>query len=330
MKAQASCADAMGAFSAHRWRWRCVALALLLTAVQGPALAAEEGLDVVRFALDRSLFRDLNKNDGDVAVHAYTRSVGEDYGLGARVTVVDGLPETVAALQRNEVDLVGIQGQWLTDIPPELVEGPVLVPIVGQRIFEEYVLLVRTPDPAKRVADLKGRRLIVSTDLRSELLSTWLEVLFHDEGLAPPRAVLGSIVEATKPAQVVLPVFFGKADACVVTRAAWETMGELNPQVRAQLRAIATSPPVIPGFSFFRRGIAPGLKALVRRAVASSQDKPAFRQILTLFRLSGIVEQPESALDSTRELVIRYQALRRGDRTRPARGAAGAGPPRRP
>jgi hypothetical protein len=107
-------------------------------------------------------------------------------------------------------------------------------------------------------------------------------------------------------------------------------MGELNPQVRVQLRVLATSPALIPGFSFFRRGTSPKLKGLVQRAVASSQGKPAFRQILTLFRLSGIVEQPESVLESTRKLVTKYKDLMQRERARPARGAAQAGSPRRP
>lgn len=292
------------------------AIPLLVALACGPARALGDDAHAtagVRFGIAREVFRDVNNNDAAVAVAAYSKTVGDDYGLPARVVLLEGPQALRNALKRNEIDLINISPAQLLDIDREDVEGPFLVSSSGPSPFEQYVLLVRTDGPIKNVRDLRGRSLVRSDDLRSSLAAIWLEVLLHQHGLAS-RDALGRVEIATRPTQAVLPVFFGKYDACVTTRAAWEVMGEMNPQVKAQLHAIAESPPVVSGMALFRRGIPTAMKQRILDVIGASARKPSFQQLMTLFKITNVTVQPASAFDSALQLLASYRAILSEDR----------------
>jgi hypothetical protein len=174
---------------------------------------------------------------------------------------------------------------------------------------EEFVLLAREDGAIRKVEDLKGRSLIVSSGIRASLARIWLEVLCWERGLGPADQALATVTPASKATQVVLPVFFGKADACIVTRNGWDVMGELNPQVKKQLRVVAVSQPVVPAMTCFRRGFSETLKERIVETAEGSFTKPAFKQLMSLFKTDSLGRQPISVLESTRELVATYRRL---------------------
>jgi ABC transporter, phosphonate, periplasmic substrate-binding protein len=249
----------------------------------------------------------------------YAKTVGDQYGVAVQITMFDGPRAAGDLLRRKEVDLLNVPPTYLSDLDEGEVEGPYLVSRVGSSIFDEYLLLTRAAGPVKTVTDLRGRSVIVANDLRSSLAQVWLDVLLHERGLGS-RAMLGGVAVALTPSQAVLPVFFGKRDACVVTRDAWKLLGELNPQVETQLRPIAVSQPLVSGLAIFRRGIEDWKKQKILKVITSTQRTASFQQVLTLYKITNVVVQPPSVLDSTRALLASYRRLAEGHHaTRPAR-----------
>ena len=95
-------------------------------------------------------------------------------------------------------------------------------------------------------------------------------------------------------------------------------MGELNPQVMNQLRAIAVSPPLVPELTCFRRGLDPVVKQGILTALgevgapnkgAALPLSTSFQQVMKLFKIDGFVEQPISFLDGTRTLFATYRSI---------------------
>ena len=156
---------------------------------------------------------------------------------------------------------------------------------------------------------MTGRSLIVASDARNSLAPAWLEVLCREHGLGPAAGVLARITRNSKTTQVVLPVFFGKADACITTRAGWEVMCELNPQLKKQLRVVAASAPLVPAVTCFRHGFTEDFKQKIITAVDLSSVKPEFKQLMALFKTDSLANQPIAVLAGTRSFLSQYHRL---------------------
>lgn len=269
---------------------------------------------VVHFAFAKSLFAGVNENDARASVKVYSQTIGDENGIptGSGPLILEGTDAMAKALQLNEVDLLSLTAEEFFTVEDHGLVGPLLLTIVNRLFTEEYLLLVREESGIRQVEDLKGRNLIIPSDNRSSLAPIWLEVLCGEHGLGPAGRALTNITAASKTMHVILPVFFGKRDACIVTRNAWDVMGELNPQVKRQLRVVAVSKPVVPIVTCFHRGLSETLKQRIIDAAEKSFAKPSFRQLMALFKTDGLVHQPVSSLESTRELVATYRRLYAG------------------
>ncbi len=269
---------------------------------------------VINFAFSRSLFAGVNENDAQAAVKVYARTLAEKNGLtaGPGALVFEEAHAMAEALRQNRVDLFSLTAEEFFALEDEGLGGPLLLTSSQGGFTEEYVLLVREQSAIRNVADLRGRSVNVASDLRSSLALVWLEVLCQEHGLGPARQAFARLTRASKPTQVVLPVFFGKEDACVLTRNGWDLMGELNPQVKRQLRVVAASPPVVPTITCFRRDFPERLKQRIVEVAEGSREEPSFQQLMSLFKTDQFCHQPLSALESTRALVATHRRIHGG------------------
>jgi phosphonate transport system substrate-binding protein len=290
---------------------RLLAFVMLLAAAAAGGQTATNQPAVLRFGFAKSMFAGLNENDARAAMKVYSQTIGDDnqIPINSDPMIMDGTNAIAEALRHRDIEMISLSTEEFITIGDQYLEGPLILSQINQSVTEEYVLLARTDSRVQKLADLRGTRIVLTHDIRSSLAHLWLEVLCREQGLGPANQVFAGQSTALKATQVILPVFFGKMDACVATRNAWLVMGELNPQVTNQLRALAVSPPVIPGFSCFRRGLAPALKERLVNVAISSTDKSSFKQLMALFKTDQLEPQPVSALAGTRELVARFQKL---------------------
>jgi hypothetical protein len=302
---------------AMHWRWPALKLSLLGVLLSTIPLleAEEEAVDASRteihFAFSKSMFTGVNENDAQAAMKVYGQTIGDQNGLyvTSGPILLDGTNAIAEAVASGRAELFAMTFMEFQNLEYLGLEGPLLMSTIRQKTTEEYVLLARADGTLRLPEDLKGRSLMIGDDIRSCLAPLWLEVLCREHGLESAALSLGKISYSSKPSQVVLPVFFGKADACVVTRNSWEVMCELNPQLQKQMRTVAISPPLVPALTCFTAGISEKHKQRVFRAVELSSTKPSYQQVMALFKCDGVVRQPLSVLDDTRKLVATYQKL---------------------
>jgi len=267
--------------------WLLGALALGAGLAAGVA-AAQAGTTndagAIRFAFSKGMLSNVNEEDAKAAMKVYTQTMADEnhVSVNSEPLILDGTNAIAEAMRGNQFDMITLTAEEYLAVDDQGLEDPFLLSEIDGRITEEYVLLARADGPIKTVADLPGGRLILANDTRASLAALWLDVLCRENGLGPAQQVLGRLTWAAKTTQVVLPVFFGKADACVTTRDGWEVMCELNPQVKKQLRILAVSPPVVPVLTCFRKGFGEAFKEQILKAVALSSAQPAYQQMMEL------------------------------------------------
>ena len=171
----------------------------------------------------------------------------------------------------------------------------------------DYVLLVHSNSPFKRVDDLRGAQIATHLNHDMVLLPAWLNTMLSANSLPGASNFFASLTPYEKLTQVVPPVFFRRMDGACVARRNWETAVELNPQLGRDLRPPAVSPRVIPCGIGLRRGCS---TEAVRRFVDSllrMSKRPEGQQILALYQANGFVVRPMSVIKSTLEMVRQYE-----------------------
>ena len=132
------------------------------------------------------------------------------------------------------------------------------------------------------------------------------------EGFGDATNFCSRMTFVAKVSKVVLPVFFRKLDACIVTKRGFETMSELNPQTGQQLKTLAVSPALVPFLFCFRADYTSPIRKQVVAEISKWHTTPAGRQILTIFQCDRLEEGTFACLESAQELLDTQRRLSAG------------------
>ncbi|MBL8173212.1 MAG: PhnD/SsuA/transferrin family substrate-binding protein [Bryobacterales bacterium] len=289
---------------------RRVLLAAAGAFLGAPPLAAQTGAPPLRFGLSEGVVAGMNINDARAAMRVWLRRVAGDLQVQLALVpeVFESFERIESQLRQGGLDAVGIDMIEYRQLARLLSSRCVVVP--AQRDPLSYVVLVKQGAGIKTIAGLRGRRLMMLTSQHARLAPHWLSTLLHAQENSEPAHFFSSVTAKGKPSQVILPVFFGQADACVVTRHGFLTMGELNPQVTARLDPIAQSPQVVAMLYAFRRDVDEAGLQKTLQILGSVPQSAAGRQLLALFQFDRLEAR---GLDSLKDsLAILDEAAKIG------------------
>lgn len=280
-------------------------LLLLLATLLAPGLpAARAEPRAFNVGLLRYSVTGISENDTRAAFRSWVQLIGRESGLEMEAgTVYLATPAAaLQAIRAGQIDVLVCNGLEYLELAPHLPPGRLLTPTRTTGAMEEYLLLCHRDAPGSGLADLRGKRLFRLSRWAAPLAGLWLEAELHRHGQPSVREFFASTTSFSKPARALLPVHFKQADACLVTRAAYETMCELNPKLRETLRIVVRSPPLVASVIWLNAPPDSALHAKAYEVVKDLQRSAAGRQTMLLFQYTGLVDCPDRALASVREL----------------------------
>lgn len=299
-----------------RWRRRAEhsrrdLLAGLLACGPFAAGAAAETPKTVRIGISESVVGNVNITDARAAMTVWMKRITQELRLEVRQSsqVFEGPEKLAAQIRRGELDTVAVSLLEYRRIAEWLDQRLVVVPV--ERAPLRYLLLVPSEGGTSRLAQLRGKRLITLQTPVTSLAPAWLITLVSGEEAGGPERFFGSITEEVKPARVMLPAFFGRADACLVTASSFATMCELNPQLGKKLSPLAVSPEIVPNLYAFHRDAPQFIKELVIQALKGLKSSPAGRQVLTLFQYDTLEARDGACLNDSLAMLAKADRLRR-------------------
>jgi ABC-type phosphate/phosphonate transport system substrate-binding protein len=180
-----------------------------------------------------------------------------------------------------------------------------------KNLLENYLLLAQRASGLKSFADLRGKSVAVLESVDAYLSVKWMETVLLEEKLGRPETFFGRVERVTKPSSAVLPVFFGKHQACVVDRPAFDIMKELNPQVGERLQPVVVSEPLLGAVICLSKSgwMSARQKEDTRQGLADLNTGLAGQQILTLFRVRKMAPFKPEYLESIRKLKTTHDRL---------------------
>jgi phosphonate transport system substrate-binding protein len=269
----------------------------------------------------RSSFSGVNETDAQAALKAFAVRTGEQrgYAVTPHIYIFDDVAAMSAHLKRERLDIAFVDTWDYLNIAPIANLPAELAVVARNAVLEDYVVLVRKGSGLARLADLAGKIVLV---LRSSNCSTvlhWFRTEIMAVSKVAPESFLGRMEIREKLLQVVLPVFFGKADACAVDRTGFKIMIEMNPQIGERLDVLCRSEPFLDTLCCIRREgwEREDARAALLDALLNAAADPAGRQITTLFKVNAMVPFEERYLDSMRALRAKHDALLKQIELRP-------------
>ena len=267
-------------------------------------------------AIMRSSLSGVNETDAMAALNVFVRRMGEKrgYALTPHIHVLDNaaaLADYLRAHPDTPIDLAILDSWDYLAFAPIANLPPAFATVEQDAVLEEYLVLVRKDSGLAGLADLAGKRVLVLRSSNANTVGHWFRTEIRALGRGAPEDFLGQLEVRHQLSQTVLPVFFGKADACVVDREGFATMSELNPQIAETLQVLVASEPFLDTLACVRLD---GWEEADQRqkmldAMLEMPDDPAGRQILTLFKFNGMAPFEDRYLDSMRALRQRAAEL---------------------
>jgi len=262
-------------------------------------------------AISESMVADVNLNDARAAMQTWIKQMQADLNVAIEIDPkVFSTSEEIARLVRNsQLDAAAVNVVEYRPMRDVFDTSEIFVG-TGMSGPDEYLLLVKRESSFKRMADLRGRRLCMSSAPKMCVAPAWLATLLDDEQVGPAETFLGRITSETKISRVVLPVFFGHAEACIASQRGFEMMSELNPQVARSLTAIATSATLVTCFYAFRKNYHSSSRERIINLHKTLLSSTAGRQLATLFQFDELTVRDTGCLAGSLSILDRAEKVR--------------------
>ncbi len=287
-----------------------VFVTLMLCSLPKVALAER---DVLRVAYPLASFVDVDIAGAQAAMGIWLNALAEEWTLPFDVETVsyedgDRMAEDLVA---GELDLAVLMPRHYMQVKEQTAVEPVAYTRLESDILYKLVLLVRRDSEVKDWAGLAGKDLMVARAGRGALPQMWMEVRLAQQGLGRGPDFLNRISTVTKTSQAVLPVFLGRANACLVPQEQFEIMTELNPQLLHELKVLDVSPGIFHTVISLRSDLNTDYKELIRKHLVELGNEPLGQQIISLFAAEMPVPFDAQSALFTLELIGQYEKLQR-------------------
>ncbi len=214
------------------------------------------------------------------------------------------------ASEEGKVDILTLPSISYLKVRNRINMKPAFLPSKGEKPGDKYVLLVHKKKSYKTLAQLQKNKIIIKRDHSGIIAMMWIDTLLLEQSLPENTYFFSNIKKVDKGSHAVLPVFFGQADACIVHSRTFETMIELNPQVKKQITILLESPKLIDTITCIRKGIDKGLEKMIFKLGDKVNKDPAGQQLLMIFKMKKNFPYSPKHLINIEKLYEKYKALK--------------------
>jgi ABC-type phosphate/phosphonate transport system substrate-binding protein len=270
------------------------------------------GQDALNIGFTSSTFSNVNITDALASLKIWATEIvhKKGYTIPPQTAVFENVEDLVVAVKARKIDLVICRSNEFVEALYPLIEPHFICTKKG-RAEEESLLLVHQQSGIEKLEDLAGKSILFPNGTGAALGRIWLETLLLEKGLASIDTFFRKADLTIRDSQAVLPVFFQKADACLVARSSFETISDLNPQLRSNLRVIARSPGFAATLVCIRKGYNPSLRADLLESLRTLHNEPKGQQIMMLFKTDQLLPCESAYLIKIGQLINRHDQLRK-------------------
>ncbi len=232
-----------------------------------------------------SAFSGVDKRDAQVALKMMLDKVvakitdNKKYTHKFEAIAFDDLESIVQSFHSHRIHFMNLNSFDYLAIRDQLPQlEPVLIVTPEEHPTTRFVLLVRNGGTIQNLGQLREKKLTIPNNMDGKMGMIWLNTLLVSNDLPASKSFFSTIKVMDKVSQVVLPVFFSQADACIVSRFAFETMVEMNPQIQKQVAVLFESDAYVKDLICLDKNVNENLKNDIIQSACSLHSDPEARQ----------------------------------------------------
>jgi len=260
-------------------------------------------------------FVDIARKDAEASfkiwTNMYSNHIYDETNIKVNTSfeILEDVSRLGTLLDQKRVDLVNLPSYMYKMLGLNKNFEPIWSGARGSSKFDEYVIIINNVNKITQLEELKSKSIILMKEDIFNLSHIWLKVLLHENNLDKKENFFGSISEEQDELIVIYKVFFGEADAAIVTKNRLELANELNPQISKKIVPIIVSEPMLLTISLLNKTIDPLLKKTLLNIVENFRLNSRSGQILDLFKIAKIDRIYETDLESVNNLLERYSKV---------------------
>ena len=218
---------------------------------------------------------------------------------------LDFLPKTTGLVQtiaNKPYDVIATTGLDYLQLRGSVHLRPLAILSKTDQPTDAYLLVTRKNKTFQALQALSDRRLILEAGGGGEIAKLWLDTVLAAHGLPRYQLFFTTLRMGDKPSRTLLPVFFGQADACVVSENALAVMNELNPQIEQQLVVRERSPGYVSMLLCATDHLEDWARDIVMKETERMHTYAEGQQILTIMQMKRFFDFKPEYLEATERL----------------------------
>lgn len=283
----------------------CALLFLLLSS----GIRSQDPSVTINLVISTDIIGDVNKSDAKAAMNLWLSGMMNE--LSENVTVIpdiiDSFDEIKERVYQNKADVIGLLAIDFINNASELPITPLFMIQRNQKPGVNYLLVVNNNSKINSISDLDSKKILNSFSRENEITDKWIYIEMKKEKISDPSQIINKFIKVKKPSKRLFQVFFGNADGCVISEPQYESMCELNPQLKKHLKIVKKSPNYLTEVYFVNNvSSKEGLRD-VRAQVKELNSTINGSQMLKLFQAFKVSYFEKTQLESLENLFKEYK-----------------------
>lgn len=256
--------------------------------------------EIFRFGYDIEQFARYNKKDVQLTISVWLDEIASGSEYDIEPIAYDDPKKMASDLEAGKVDLVTTSSLNFVKYFDKATLADGFSGGDYDADGHRLLLVVKEDGPIRQWKGFERAKVLVLEGSDISELYLDLSLLHH--------GVFDHVewIKTKNYQQALLKLFFGKADAAIVTQKALGFASEMNPQMRQRLKVFdqSTLTDVMP--SYFRKTVSETMRKDITDAAMQVTSTVRGRQVMAIFRADSIIKIPLSTLLPVEEAYDTY------------------------
>lgn len=292
-----------------------VTLVLFLSLINNAALAKNNpgGKETATIGFMSDLFSSVDINDAQAGVKIWIYKIVKSNNLlnnyNVKVKIYNSIGQVLSQMKQDHLAMLSLTTPDYIKNSSKIGLKPALAPSINNEAGANYYILVKKGENYQKLKDLKNKTIGLTSERSHYASILWLDILLVKNHLPSKEKYFKKIEYSEKQSKLILNLFFGETDACVVTDHDFQIMKELNPQIGKRLKYILISPKYLWGLVCFTSFFSEKEKKLFVETSLKFQNLPSGKQLFSLLKMDKLIPFKNRYLDSYKSLMKDYKNI---------------------